>query len=691
MSTKTRTPSPPVAPVHPKEIRTHDDVRVDNYYWLRERDNPEVIAYLEAENDYTKAMMAHTEALQEQLYEEMKGRIKETDESVPVQIDDYFYYRRTEEGKQYTIYCRKHGSLDAPEQVILDVNAEAEGKEYMRLGNFQVSPDHKLLAYALDDDGSETYTLRFKNLETGQLLPDAIEGTYYGLAWANDNATVYYTTLDEAMRPHKLHRHRLGTDPAQDEVVFHEPDESYFLGVYKTRSRQYIVVHLHSAVTTEAHVLDADAPDAAPRVIHPRVHEMEYTVEHHRSPDGQERFFIVTNWEAENFRVMEAPVDAPGRDNWREFIPHREAVKVDGVDAFQDHLVVYERENGLRHIRVQDLTSGDHHRIEQPEAVYTVRGDENPVFETQVLRYGYTSLVSPPTVYEYDMATRQRTLRKQEEVIGYNPADYRTERVWATAPDGVQVPMSLVYPKDMVRDGDNPCLLYGYGSYGASIDPTFNSNRVSLLERGFIFAIAHIRGGGEMGRRWKEDGKFLRKKNTFTDFIACAEHLIEQRYTNPKRLAIMGRSAGGLLMGAVTNMRPDLFAAVVAGVPFVDVINTMLDPTIPLTVIEWEEWGNPNDPEYYWYMKSYSPYDNVEPKAYPAILATAGLNDPRVQYWEPAKWVAKLRALKTDDNPVLLKTNMGAGHGGASGRYDYLKEVAFEFAFIIDRVGIREQ
>ncbi len=683
------TPTPPIATVKPVEFVNHGDRRVDSYYWLRERDNPETIAYLEAENAYTSASMAHTDGLQKTLFAEMKGRIKETDESVPVEKSGFFYYRRTEEGKQYAIYCRKAGSLDAPEQVLLDLNREAEGKKYMRLGNFAVSPDQRLLAYGLDDNGSENYTLRIKNLETGELLPDVVTKTYYGLEWSNDNSALYYTVLDAAMRPHKLFRHQLGSDPSTDELLFHEPDESFFLSLHKTKSECFVILHLHSAVTQEVHLLDADDPNAQHRVVQPRIHQMEYNVEHHRDAAGNEKLYITTNWEAENFRVMTAPVDAPGRENWREFIPHRPAVKVDRVEAFRDFLVIHEREAGLRQIRVQNAQSGAHHRIEQPEPVYTVGSSENPNYDSRVLRYGYTSLVSPPTVFDYAMDSRQREMKKQDEVKGYNPDDYRSERVWATASDGTQVPVSLVYPKGIALDGSSPTLLYGYGSYGYSIDPGFNSSRVSLLQRGFVFAIAHIRGGGEMGRAWKEKGKFLHKKNTFTDFIAAAEHLIAAGFTRPEKLAAMGGSAGGLLMGAVVNLRPDLFRAVAAHVPFVDVINTMLDPTIPLTVIEWEEWGNPADPEFYSYMKSYSPYDNVEAKAYPAILATAGLNDPRVQYWEPAKWVALLRTRKTDDNPLLLKTNMGAGHGGASGRYDYLEETAFEYAFLIDQVAAR--
>ena len=484
----------------------------------------------------------------------------------------------------------------------------------------------------------------------------------------------------------------MGDTAPDDEVVYHEEDERFFLRLYKAKSQRYIFCALGSAVTSEVYAIDADHDGGQPVLVQPRVQDMEYFVTHHRSRTGEERFLILTNWKAENFRVMAAPVGAPAMQNWQELIPHSAETMLDHIEPFQDFLVVWERESGLTHIRIHDLHTGDFfkgegsssHRVEQLEPVYTVSHDQNPDFNSQVLRYRYTSLVSPPSVFDYEMKDRDRTLRKQDEVNGYEPAAYTTERIWASAADGVRVPISLVYPAELKRDGQNPCLLIGYGSYGMSYDPFFSSNLVSLLQRGFVVAYAHIRGGGEMGRQWKEDGKFLKKKNTFTDFIACAEAIIDSNYTSPSRLAISGRSAGGLLMGAVTNLRPDLFAGVVAGVPFVDVVNTMLDASIPLTVIEWEEWGNPAESEYYRYMKSYSPYENVEAKDYPAILATAGLNDPRVQYWEPAKWVAKLRACKTDDNPLLLKTEMGAGHFSKSGRYDYLEEVALEYAFILD-------
>lgn len=673
---------PPVAKIIPHQDTVHGEIREDNYYWLRERDNPEVIEYLEAENEYTREMMAHTEELQETLYQEMVSRIKETDLDVPVRIDDTYYYTRTEEGKQYPIYCRKQGSLEAEEEVILDQNELAEGRDFLKLGVVKVSPNHQLLAFSIDTTGSETYTIHVKDLTTGRLLDDEIENTYYSVQWANDNRTLYYNVLNEARRPFQLYKHTLGAKQNDDELVHFEEDDSYYLYLTKTRSRKYLLLQLESNTTTETWYLDADNPDGNFRLMHPRQHKMEYYVEHH-----SDRFYIMTNDNATNFKLMQTPVHSPAKKNWREVLPHRESVKIDGVDAFRDHLVLYERENGLKQIRVTDLRTDNVHYIEFPEPVYTYWPGRNPDFNTSTLRFTYTSLVTPRSVFDYDMTTRDRELKKQYEVLGgYQPENYQSERIFATASDGTRIPMSLVYKKGLKRDGRNPCYLYGYGSYGTSMEPGFDSKRLSLLDRGFVFAIAHVRGGGEMGRPWYEDGKLLNKMNTFTDFISCAEHLITEKYTSPDKLAIGGGSAGGLLMGAVVNMRPDLFEAVVAKVPFVDVINTMLDETIPLTVIEYEEWGNPNEKEYYDYMMRYSPYDNVEAKAYPHMLITAGLNDPRVQYWEPAKWTAKLRALKTDDNLLLLKTNMGAGHSGKSGRYDYLKDVAFEYAFVLEVV-----
>ena len=675
---------PPVAKKQPKDVSAHGDHRVDDYYWLRERKNPDVLAYLEAENAYTKAVLAHTEAFQQTLFEELRGRIKETDQSVPEPLGEYYYYSRTEEGKQYEVHCRTHG-LDAPEEILLDENVLAESHAYFAVGGWAVSRDHRLLAYSIDTNGSEAHTLYVKNLETGELFPEAIPNTYYGLEWANDNRTLFYTTLDEAMRPHQIYRHTLGDNHTNDTLVFQEEDDAFFLGVSKTKDHRFITMSLGSNTTTEIHFLDANEPAGEFKVIEPRRQEMEYYVAHHGDV-----FFILTNDEAKNFKLMEAPVDSPSRDHWREVIPHRNAVKLDDVDVFKDHLVVFEREEGLKRIRITKLSTGDVHYIRFPEPVYTFWAGDNLEFNTNQVRYNYTSLVSPRTVIDYDMDARAAETRKVYEVLGgYESEDYTSERVFATANDGTKVPISLVHRKDVKRNGSAPLFLHGYGSYGASIEPYFVANRLSLLDRGYVFAIAHVRGGGEMGRQWYDRGKLLNKRNTFTDFTACADHLVEKRYTARGRIAAYGGSAGGLLMGAIVNMRPELWGAVIAHVPFVDVLTTMFDESIPLTVIEYEEWGNPNDKKYYEYMMSYSPYDNVAAMDYPNMLVTGGLNDPRVQYWEPAKWVAKLRVHKTDDNLLLLKTKLGEGHSGASGRYDYLKEIAFEFAFIFECLGVK--
>jgi oligopeptidase B len=677
--------TPPRAPARPVTLTAHGDERVDPWFWLRDRDDPEVTGYLDAENDFTKTSLAHTEGLQEKLYDEIVARIQETDLSAPVRKGDWWYYSRTVEGLQYGINCRKFGSVDADEQVLLDQNAEAEGHEFFSVGVFDISPDHSLLAYATDTTGGEKYTLRFRDLSDGADLDDVIEGVYYGSAWSTDNDTFFYTRPDDAMRPYQVWRHRLGTPATEDVLVYQEDDEHFFLGVGLEKDEQVILVHAGSKVTDEFWFLPADQPTAELRVIQPRIHGLEYSPDHH-----MDRWFIVTNHEAVNFRLMEAPGDAPGIDNWTEVLAHRDDVKLDGVDVFADYLVLFERAEALRRIRVMRLADGDIHTIEQPETVYTAGGGSNPEFTSTTLRYGYTSMVTPQSVYDYDIEARTRQLVKQQPVLGdYNATDYVSERVWATAPDGERVPMSLVHRRDLALDSTAPCLLYGYGSYESSMDPGFSSIRLNLLDRGFVYAIAHIRGGGEMGRRWYDNGKMLHKRNTFTDFIACGEHLVAEGYTASDRLVIRGGSAGGLLMGAVVNLRPDLFKAVVAQVPFVDVLTTILDETLPLTVMEWEEWGNPvEDPDVYAYMKSYSPYDNVEAKDYPAMFVTGGLNDPRVSYWEPAKWVAKLRTTKTDDNVLLLKTEMGAGHMGPSGRYDAWKDEALTQAFILDSVGI---
>jgi len=655
---------PPAAKKVPVTFELNGDRRTDDYYWLKERDNPEVIKYLEAENAYTNAVTKHTRGLQRKLYKEMLSRIKETDLSVPVRIDDYYYYTRTEKGKQYPINCRKKGSLNAKEEIILDQNRLARGKKFCRIGAFSVSPNHKYLAYSEDNDGSETFTIYIKDLDTGTLLKDQVPNTYYSVEWANDNKTIFYDVLDEVKRPYKLYKHKLGTDPAGDELIYHEKDDSYYLSLSKTRSRKYLLLNLASNTTSEVHFLDADNPQGSFKIIHPRQHEMEYYVEHH-----EDNFYIVTNDNAKNFKLVSVTVSNPAKENWKEVIGHSRDVKIDGVDAFVNHLVVSEREKGLTQIRIMNLADSSAHKITFPEPVYTCEPGDNREFKTNLLRFNYTSLVTPASVFDYDMNTKTRELKKRQEVLGgYDPNTYQSERIFAKAADGNSIPISLVYKKPFTRNGTNTLMLNGYGSYGSSTDPTFSANRLSLLDRGFVFAIAHIRGGGEMGRIWYEDGKLLNKKNTFSDFIACAEHLIAEKYTCPGKIVIQGGSAGGLLMGAVVNMRPDLFKAVIANVPFVDVINTMLDPSIPLTVTEYEEWGNPNEKVYYDYMKSYSPYDNVERKDYPNILITAGLNDPRVQYWEPAKWTAKLRDEKLDNNMLNLRTKMEAGHGEASGR-----------------------
>ena len=683
-SCATVAPKPPVADIRPHTTTIHGLTRVDNYHWLRERSSGDVIEYLEAENAYTEAQTRHTKKLQQTLYREMKGRIKETDLSVPAREDEYLYYSRTVKGKQYSIRCRKKGGLDAKEEILLDANQLSKGHDYFRVGVFAVSPDHKLLAYSVDTSGSEAYMLYVKNLDTGELLLDEIPNTYYSIAWGNDNRTIFYTVLNAAKRPFKLFRHTLGTDANDDVLVHHETDERFFVRVGKTMSEKYILLALTSQITSEVRYLDADRTDGPFRDIRPREQGVEYSVEHHG-----DHFYIVTNDSATNFKLVKTPVASPSKGNWVDVIPHRKDVKIDGIDAFANHLAVYERDNGLRTLRIMDLRDGGEHRVDFPEPVYTYRATGNREFNTDTIRFTYTSLVTPNSVFDYNMTTHQRELKKQTEVLGgYDPSQYSSERIFATASDGTRVPISLVYRKDMQRDGKSPMLLTGYGSYGSSNDPRFSSNVLSLLDRGFVYGIAHIRGGGDLGRPWYEDGKLLQKRNTFTDFIACAHHLIAKGYTSSDRLVITGGSAGGLLMGAVANMRPDLFAGVVARVPFVDVINTMLDASIPLTVIEYEEWGNPNDKTFFDYILSYSPYDNVEAKDYPNLLITAGLNDPRVQYWEPAKWTAKLRTMKTDDNRLLLKTNMGAGHGGASGRYDALKERAFQYAFVLDVVGI---
>jgi len=676
----------PTAHVRPHDITIHEHTRVDDYFWLRERENPEVLGYLDAENEYTQHMTAHLEGFRKRLYDEMVGRMQETDSTAPVRLGEFYYYSRTEKGKQYSIHCRKAGSVEAEEEVLLDLNILAEGHDYLRLGVYRVNPDQTLLAYSLDTDGAEDYTIRFKDVSTGEILTDQIKGTAYSAVWAEDNETLFYTTRDEAKRSYRLFRHRLGTDPLKDVLVHQEDDQLFRVMISKTRDRRYLVLTISSYETSESHILEADNPEGSFSVVHPKRKGHRYILHHRKGT-----FYIHTNDGATNFKVMTVKTSAPEKENWQDYIPHRENVLVENLALFENHMAVHERENGLQTLRILDFSNGESRYVPFPEPVYTVNGASNPEFESGVYRFVYSSLTTSNSVIDYSMETSEWTLVKQKPVLGgYDPKNYETERIFATAEDGTRVPVSLVYRKGFARDGSAPLLLYGYGSYGSSMDPGFNSSRLSLLDRGFVFAIAHVRGGQEMGRQWYDEGKFLNKKNTFTDFVACARHLIDEGYTSRERLAIMGRSAGGLLIGAVLNMAPELFKVAVAGVPFVDVVTTMMDESIPLTVGEFEEWGNPRDEKYYRYMLSYSPYDNVEEKEYPHILVTAGLNDPRVAYWEPAKWTAKLRRLKTDDNVLLLKTFMGAGHFSSSGRYDYLKDLVFEFAFIMDMLGIEE-
>ncbi len=677
----TAPPAPPIAKRIAKVTEIHGDRLVDDYAWMRERDNPEVRAYLEAENAHTDAVLRPLEGFREALYKEMLARIKETDLSVPYKNGDYFYYSRTVEGLQYPIYCRKRGSLDGAEEITLDVNELAKGKAFMSIGAYTVSEDARLLAYATDDTGYRQFTLVVKTLATGAVSAPLSERVT-SVAWANDHRTLFYTTEDATTkRSNKLFRHALGGAP---ELVYEETDELYRLHIGKTRSRAFIVAISSSATTSEARVISADAPDAPPRLLLQRREGHEYYPDHHGT-----RFFIRTNDKGRNFRLVEAPVEAPAEANWREVLPHRGTVMLEEIDCFAGHLVVSELENGLPRLAVTELATGQTHTIEFPEPVYSAYPFMNAEFDTAKFRFGYESFVTPRSVFEYDLATRERTLLKQTEVLGgYDASRYASERLYASAADGTKIPVSIVFRKDRPRHGGAPLLLTGYGSYGFPIPIVFNSNRMSLLDRGMAVAIAHIRGGGEMGKIWHETGRMMAKTNTFTDFIAAAEHLVAEKWTRPDRLVIMGGSAGGLLMGAVANMRPDLFRAVVSQVPFVDVMNTMLDATLPLTVGEYLEWGNPNEKDAYFYMKSYSPYDNIAAKRYPAMLVKTSWSDSQVMYWEAAKYVAKLRALKDGDDLLLLKTNMDAGHGGASGRYDALRETAFDYAFVLNQVGI---
>lgn len=677
---------PPVAEKIPKELTIHGDTRVDNYYWLKERENPKVIEYLKAENEYKDAILKHTEAFQQKLYDEIVGRIKQTDMSVPYKESGYYYYTRFEEGKEYPVYCRKKGSMEGEEEILLNVNEMAEGYDYYHVAGYTVSSNNNLIAFGVDTVSRRKYTIYFKNLTTGEILPDQIPNTSGGAAWANDNKTVFYALKDETLRPFKILKHVLGTDVSKDEMIFLEKDVTFNTYVYKSKSKKYLFIASVHTLSSEYRFLDAAEPDGEFKIVQPRERDLEYDVAHYK-----DKFYIRTNFKAKNFRLMETSIDITTKENWTEVIPHREDVLLQQFEVFKDFLVVNERKNGLPHLRIMRWDKKGEYYLDFGEEAYSAYIAYNPEFDTQLLRYGYTSLTTPNSTFDYDMNTREKKLLKQQEVLGdFDPNNYHAERLYATARDGTKVPISLVYRKGLKKDGKNPLLLYGYGSYGASMNPGFSSIRLSLLDRGFVYAMAHIRGGQEMGRYWYEEGKLLKKKNTFTDFIDCADYLIAEKFTNSNKLFAMGASAGGLLMGAVVNMRPDLFKGIIAGVPWVDVITTMLDSSVPLTTSEYDEWGDPNKKEYYDYMLSYSPYDNVGAKDYPAMLVTTGLHDSQVQYFEPAKWVAKLRILKTDNNILLLHTNMEAGHSGVSGRFRRYKETALEYAFMLNLLGITE-
>ena len=684
---KEPTATPPIAAKKPKDLTIHGHTRVDEYFWLNDRENPEVIKYLTDENTYTKAIMADTDTFQAKLYKEMRSRIKEDDTSVPYKDNGYWYYTRYEEGKEYAIHCRKKGTMEGAEEILLNENELAEGHDYFSAGGLTVSDDNKWLSFSIDTVSRRLYTIHFKNLETGEILAESIPNSEGGVAWAADNKTVFYAKKDlQTLRTPEIYRHVVGTAATTDKLIFTEEDDTFNCSVWRSRSKAKIFIGSYQTVSTEYRMLDASKPEGEFVLIEPRSRDHEYSV-----TDFGDKLYIVTNLEAKNFRLMEAPVKSPGRKNWKEVIAHRPETLLEGVEMFKDFMVLEERTNGLSMLRIRKQSTGEEHYVNFGEAAYTTYLSTNREFDTDKLRYGYSSMTTPWSTFEYGMATKERTLLKEQPVIGtFKKENYTTERIMATATDGTKVPISIVYRKGVKKDGSAPLLLYAYGSYGASMDAYFSSTNLSLLDRGFIYAIAHIRGGEEMGRQWYEDGKLLKKKNTFTDFIDCGEHLIKSGYTSKGKLFAMGGSAGGLLMGAVVNMRPDLWKGVVAAVPFVDVVTTMLDESIPLTTGEYDEWGNPNVKEYYDYIRSYSPYDNVEAKEYPNMLVTTGLHDSQVQYWEPAKWVARLRDRKTGDNLLLLHTNMDAGHGGASGRFESLKETALEFAFIFKLMGIKE-
>ena len=676
---------PPVAKKVPQQLKIHGDVRTDDYFWLNERDNPDVIAYLEAENAYTARVMAHTVDLQEKLFHELMSRTEPEEESVPYRYGDYFYYYRYEKGRDYPIYCRKKGSLLANEEVLLDVNKLAEGHDYYDVDDFEPSPDHRFGAFPVDVVGRRFYTLHFVDLETGEILTDSIPDITDDFEWAGDSSTVFYAKQDpDTLRWDRVYRHKIGS--RSHELVYEELDETFNVSVSKGLSERYLYITTYSTDQSEEYYLDANKPQEAPTLFLAREPKHEYEV-----TDGEDRFYIVSNDNAPNFKLMETPIDKTSKDNWKLVVPHRDAVLLETVTVFKDHVVIEETNNGLANIATINLTTGERRTVEFDEAAYMAYGDDNYEYDAASFRFSYESMTTPPSTYDIDLSSHQKTLLKEEQVLGgFDKNNYESERLYATARDGTSVPISLVYRKGMKKNGKSPLLQYGYGSYGDTTYPEFDEAVLSLLDRGFIYAIVHIRGGSELGRRWYYDGRGLKKINSFTDFIDCSRHLIEQGYTSPDYLFATGASAGGLLMGAIANMAPDLYKGIDIGVAFVDVVTTMLDPDIPLVTSEYDEWGNPNEKIYYDYMLSYSPYDQIERKNYPNIIATSGLHDSQVQYWEPTKWVAKLRANKTDDNRLILHTDMGAGHSGKTGRYQPLREYALIYAFFLDLVGIAE-
>ena len=675
--------NPPKAKIIPTTLEKFDDIRIDNYFWLNDRENPEVIDYLNKENDYYKEMTAHTNDLQKELFEEMKSRIREDDQSVPYLYNGYYYITRFETGSDYPIYSRKKGSLSANEEIMFNCNELAKEHKYFKLGGLSVSSDNQYIAFALDTIGRRIYTIQIKNLVTGEIFSDKIENTSGDSTWANDNSTLFYTRQDEkTLRSDKVYKHKLNTDSANDSLVYFEKDDTFSVEVTKEKSKKYIVISSSSTMTTEFRTLLADQPYGEFKIFQKRVRGLEYDIAHFG-----DHFYVLTNKDdATNFKLMKTPELATTKENWVDLIPHREDVLIEDIDIFSHFLVVTERFNGLNTIRIMPWSGEGAYYLPFESETYTAYTSTNVDFDTDILRYGYQSMATPASIIDFNMRTKEKQIMKEQEVLGgkFDKNNYNEERVWATAQDGTKVPISIVYRKELKKDGNNPLLQYAYGSYGYSMDATFSSTRLSLLDRGFIFAIAHIRGGEDLGRQWYDEGKLLNKKNTFTDFIDCSNYLIANKFTSPTHLYAEGGSAGGLLMGVIANIAPELYNGIIAQVPFVDVVTTMLDDTIPLTTGEYDEWGNPNVKKFYNYIKTYSPYDNVKTQDYPSMYVSTGLHDSQVQYWEPAKWVAKLRELKTDKNAIYLDTNMNAGHGGASGRYEALKELAKEFSFLLD-------